>query len=75
MGRANNSSIDTSEGMKIAILGQQRKKREQENCTAKKGGLRESEINATKKEHLASLKAKARKKAKMAKAARKRNKR
>ena len=75
MGRANNSSIDTSEGLKIAILGQQRKKREQENFTSKEAEQKEVIVNASKKQHLATHKAKARKKAKMAKASRKKNKR
>ncbi len=74
MGRANNSSIDTSDGVKIAILGQQNKKAEQEKFKSKEGKNENPVTNGSKKANLANAKAKAKIKSKMAKASRKKNK-
>ena len=74
MGRANNSSIDTSDGVKIAMLGQQSKKLEQENFKSKVGENSNPITNSSRKGTLAIIKAKAKIKAKMAKASRKKNK-
>ena len=74
MGRANNSSIDTSDGVKIAILGQQNKKIEQEKFKSREGENTNPVTNASKQLHLTQAKAKAKIKSKMAKASRKKNK-
>ena len=73
MGRSNTSSIDTEDGLKIAIQGAQRKKNEQENFNLNNSG-ESKPVNAKKKENMAAQKAKAKKRAKIAKASRRKNK-
>ncbi len=74
MGRANNSSIDTSDGVKIAMIGQQNKKAEQEKFQSKVGENKNPVTNGSKQSNLSNAKAKAKIKSKMAKASRKKNK-
>jgi hypothetical protein len=73
MAKANVSSIDTTNGDKIALYGKRELLSEK---SPHKGKEKHDEqiINARKKANLAAAKAKARKKAKMAKASRKKNK-
>lgn len=73
MASVNKSSIDTSNGDKIAYYAKSQQLSEK---SPHKGKHPDSQqvINARKKENLANAKAKARKKAKMAKASRKKNK-
>ncbi len=74
MAKANVSSIDTTNGDKIAMYA----KREQLSEKSPHKGKNSNEaqiVNARKAANLAKIKAKAKKKAKMAKASRKKNKR
>jgi hypothetical protein len=76
MGRVNNSSIDEELGMRIAALGQQRKKAAQDAFQMTGENPKDQVVNGNKAKHLATAKAKerAKKKSKMAKASRKKNK-
>ena len=76
MGRANNSSIDENNGMKIAVLGKQRAIQEQSKFSSKEGE-NENIVNSNKakmKNTSAAAKAKAKAKKAKAKASRKANK-
>jgi hypothetical protein len=73
MAKANVSSIDTTNGDKIALYGK-RELLAEKSPHKGKDAPDEQVINARKKANLAAAKAKARKKAKMAKASRKKNK-
>lgn len=76
MGRANNSSIDENNGMKIAVLGKQRALNEQAKFSAK-DQENENIVNSNKakiKNNSAQAKAKAKAKKAKAKASRKANK-
>ncbi len=73
MASANTSSIDTSNGDKLAYYAKSKLLSEKSPHKGKEAN-QEQIINARKKANLASAKAKARKKAKMAKASRKKNK-
>ena len=74
MARANLSSIDTTEGDKIALYGKRELASQKEAPNKTKNEHKEQIVNARKKDHLDKIKAKKRKKAKMAKASRKKNK-
>ncbi|RUM61822.1 MAG: hypothetical protein DSZ03_07900 [Sulfurimonas sp.] len=74
MGRDNSSSIDSGNGHKLAHLARQQRKAMHEAFQAKEDGQNGQVVNAKKAAHLDAAKAKAKKKAKMAKASRKRNK-
>lgn len=73
MASANTSSIDTSNGDKLAYYAKSKQASEKSPHKGKENH-EDQVINARKKANLASIKAKARKKAKMAKASRKKNK-
>jgi hypothetical protein len=73
MASTNTSSIDTSNGDKLAYYAKG-KLLSEKSPHKRKEDNNEQIINAKKKSNLASAKAKARKKAKMAKASRKKNK-
>jgi hypothetical protein len=70
MSRANTSSVDSGNGYKLAHLSSQQKLDFQTRKTTQD----EQVINAKKTANLSSAKAKAKKKAKLAKASRKKNK-
>ena len=72
--KANTSSVKTEEGYKIAAYGNQLKNemRQEKNRASIENG--EQVVNARKAKDLALTKAKAKKKAKMAKASKKKNK-
>ncbi len=74
MGRDNSSSIDSGNGHKLAYLAGQQKKAVHGAFQAKQNVHDEQVVNANKVAHLSSAKAKAKKKAKLAKVSRKRNK-
>jgi len=71
MSRANTSSIDSGDGYKLAHLSSQQKATFQIDNSEKS----EQVVNARKASNLASAKNKAKKKAKLAKASKKKNKR
>lgn len=73
MAKANVSSIDTTNGDKIALYGKREQLSEKSPHKGKTSD-KEQVINARKKAHLAKAKIKAKKKAKMVKASRKKNK-
>ncbi len=73
MGRDNSSSIDSGNGHKLACLAGQYQKTIKGEFQAQQSAHDEQIVNARKAAHLSSAKAKARKKAKLAKASRKRN--
>ena len=79
MSRANTSSVDTDDGYKIAILGQQNKVANQRNFSAL-GDEKENKniVNSNRAKHLSSpsakIKAKNKSKKAMSKASRKANK-
>lgn len=73
MASANTSSIDTSNGDKLAYYAKSKQLSEKSPHQGQQE-RQEQIVNARKKAHLANAKAKARKKAKMAKASRKKNK-
>jgi len=74
MSRANTSSVDTENGFKIAHLGKQQKLATLAQFEGKDSNNGEQVINANKKATLNSAKAKAKRKAKLAKQSRKKNK-
>ena len=74
MAKANVSSIDTSNGDKLAYYAKSQQLSEKSPHKGKQTD-KEQIINAKKADNLAKIKAKAKKKAKMAKASRKKNKR
>ena len=74
MSRANTSSVDTDEGFKIAHMGKQQKLATLAKFEGKGSAINEQIINANKKATLNSAKAKAKRKAKLAKQSRKKNK-
>jgi len=71
--KANVSSIDTTNGDKLAYYAKSQLMSEKSPHKGKTSN-KDQEINARKKANLISAKAKAKKKAKMAKASRKKNK-
>lgn len=73
--KANTSSIDTSNGDKIAYYANAQQQLSEKSTPKGKIAQEEQIVNARKKANLSSAKAKAKKKAKMAKASRKKNKR
>ncbi|MEA3521609.1 MAG: hypothetical protein U9R50_01400 [Campylobacterota bacterium] len=70
MSRANTSSVDSNSGYKLAHLSSQQKAESHEH----KSTGEEQVVNARKNTNLASAKAKAKKRAKLAKASKKKNK-
>ncbi len=74
MGRANTSSVDTGNGDKIAALGNQYKAAQKAGFNPKDKSEKEQVINAKKGVNLTAKKEKAKKKAKLAKASKKKNK-
>jgi len=74
MGRANTSSVDTENGFKIAHLGKQQKLATLAQFEGKNSNDGEQVINANKKATLSASKAKAKRKAKLAKNSKKKNK-
>ncbi len=74
MSRANTSSVDTSDGYKIAHLGKEQKLKTLAQFQPNYEDDKEQIVNASKKVTLNAAKAKAKKKAKLAKASRKKNK-
>jgi len=74
MSRANTSSVDTENGFKIAHLGKQQKLATLAQFEGKDSNNGDQIINANKKATLSSAKAKAKRKAKLAKQSRKKNK-
>jgi len=74
MGRANNSSVDTTDGFKIAHEGKQQQIATLSKFQGKGAENNENIVNARKKANVSAAKAKAKAKAKMAKKSRKKNK-
>jgi hypothetical protein len=74
MGRENTSSVDTTNGDKLAALGSQHKAAMKASFEPNDVEKKEQIINARKAANVAAKKAKAKKRAKMAKASRKKNK-
>ncbi len=74
MAKANISSVDTSDGYKIAHLGKEKKIADLAKYSQKDVDQSEQIVNARKIAFSALNKAKLKKKAKMAKASRKKNK-
>ena len=74
MARANLSSVDTTNGDKIAFYGNREKKAMKSSYKPDEKKVDEQVINAKKQSNLLALKAKRKKKAKLAKASKKKNK-
>jgi hypothetical protein len=74
MGRANTSSVDTGNGDKIAALGNQYKAAQKAGFKPKETIEEEQIVNARKAANLKAKKEKAKKRAKLAKASKKKNK-
>jgi len=74
MGRENTSSVDTTNGDKIAAFGTQQKAAIKAGFEPKSIEKKEQIVNARKATNINAKKAKAKKRAKMAKASRKKNK-
>ncbi len=76
MSRENTSSVDMANGKKMAYYGNQEKAAMQAKAGVYKGGkdVDQQVINARKAANMALIKAKSKKKSKMAKASRKKNK-
>lgn len=74
MAKANTSSVDTGKGDKIAARGNQYKAAQKAGFNPKETNEKEQIINAKKGVNLTAKKEKAKKKAKLAKASKKKNK-
>jgi hypothetical protein len=75
MGRDNTSSIDSGNGHKLAALASQQKAAVKGQFEGKSAEQKEQIVNARKAANVAAAKAKAKKRAKLAKASKKKNKR
>lgn len=74
MGRDNTSSIDSGSGEKLAALASQRKASIKGEFGLENRNKEEQVVNARKAVNVAAAKAKAKKRAKLAKASKKKNK-
>ncbi len=74
MGRENTSSVDTTKGDKLAAFGTQHKAAVKASFEPDQVEKKEQVVNARKAVNIEAKKAKAKKRAKMAKASRKKNK-
>lgn len=74
MAKANLSSVDTTNGDKIAFYGNREKKAMKSSYNQEEKKVDGQIINSRKKVNLISAKAKTKKKAKLAKASKKKNK-